>query len=171
MKKWIKILIIVLLVVALVSTSVVVAISAKRSEWKKTDKAVDTSVEETVLPDYTNGNVFDIYLDQTAGDNGDGTKSAPYNSVDKALEKIAEVQQNSGNYDAIRLNINGLYEVNKSIDFESIHTTNLPVIVKGENDATISGGYSFKGGWTEYKDGIYQYPIKVDAFRTLFVDG
>lgn len=138
------------------------------SGWQKNDVAIDTSIDEVELPDYTSGKVEDIYVTAGATD-GDGSAEKPFGDLDSAFAKVADLQAVYGEYDSIRVNLSGTFELTEPLTITTKHTKRLPVIIKGDH-AVISGGTSFQGGWQEYKDGIYSHSLDVEEFRALYVN-
>lgn len=138
------------------------------NDWRKDDAAIDTTIDEVTLPDYTSGKTEEIYV--TAGaSSGDGSEEHPFGDIDSALAKVADLQNTYGEYDSIRVNLSGTFELKETVEINPEHTKRVPLIIKG-NNAVISGGTSFKGGWQEYKDGIYCRDLDVEEFRALYVN-
>lgn len=68
----------------------------------------------------------------------------------------------------------GTIELAETLKFEGVRApqNNLPIRFVG-NNTTISGGKDYKGGWTEYQNGIYKLTLSENysAVRQLYVNG
>lgn len=138
------------------------------NDWRKNDVEIDTTIDEVTLPDYTLGKVAEIYVSAGAS-SSDGSEEKPFGDINSALDKVAYLQSVYGEYDSIRVNLSGKFELEEPVAVKPEHTARIPLILNGDY-AVISGGVSFTGGWQEYKDGIYCRNLDVEEFRALYVN-
>lgn len=63
------------------------------------------------------------------------------------------------------------YVIDSTLNFNKKAVSGLPVEITSNVSSTVSGGYSFNGGWEEFRDGIYVRELSGYDFRQLYVDG
>lgn len=63
------------------------------------------------------------------------------------------------------------YVLNSTLNFDKKAVSGLPVEITSDASSTVSGGYSFSGGWKEFRDGIYVRELSGYDFRQLYVNG
>lgn len=116
----------------------------------------------------------DIFVSPLGNDSGNGTKSKPFSTIERALKVIPKFAGKE------RVNVwfyEGTYYLNETIKLGSEYsgTIDNPVIFSALPGArvTIKGSNKFEHlNWTEYQDGIFvtQLPEKFD-FDQLFING
>lgn len=76
-------------------------------------------------------------------------------------------------FEALKINLGaGVYEINNTLVFDREPKSGLPIVFTSNGNAVISGGKSFSGGFTYFKNGIYKRKIDAETpFRQLYADG
>ena len=105
--------------------------------------------------------------------------SGDFDTLTDALERVKALQKDTSvaeNYDAIVIRLSaGRHLIKETVVIDAdMATGTIPVVIEGAKDGetTLDGGVQFVGGWTAYKDGIYQKKIDgVSIFRQLYVNG
>lgn len=137
------------------------------------------NIPAPVEPPKPTYNSLIIYVDGVIGsDSNDGLVSdSPLKTLSKAVSIAGNMQSvaQSNNKDAIEILLKtGTYESEETIKITS-QTTKLPLIIKGEgtDKTVISGGNSFKGGWSiaDSEKNIYKINVGNISFRQLYHDG
>lgn len=119
-----------------------------------------------------------IYMSHDGDDLNDGT--TPEKSI-ASFERAIELQKNyqesmPEGKDEIIIEVGaGSYYFDKRVKISPTDTKGVPVTVRGssEGETEFTGGVTYKGGWTAYKDGIYSLKLADDtlSFRQLYVNG
>lgn len=106
------------------------------------------------------------------------------NSIEFTVDEISEAgimntyskacaltEQEANNYDSIKINLgDAKYEITEPLIFDKKAKSGLPIIFTSAG-ALISGGKSFKGGFSPYKNGIYMRKLKnIGGFRQLYAN-
>lgn len=133
-------------------------------------------VEETPYKDMLTGVYRNIYVSESGKDVNDGSKNAPFKTLERAKEEIEAIC-----YDMtgdIVINVEpGFYQLSDTLAFDNLSTAKngYKVIIKGtdkENPPIISGGKKVEGFTDDDGDGIYRAKFEYSGnVRRMYVNG
>lgn len=147
-------------------TSMVLALSILLTCLGMTAFATDSTAEAPVQAQF--------YVAVNGNDSGDGSKNAPFLTIERAMEEVRKI--NSDMTGDIIINIGeGTYELEEELRIrpEDSGTNGFDVVFRGSrnNPPTISGGRKINSKWTEGEKGIWStYVPDAEFVRDFFVD-
>ena len=123
-------------------------------------------------------NPYEIYVDATASDGGDGSVNHPFKTIQQAKEYIRTIDKADKSGIAVAIK-SGFYYIDEPIVFgeEDSGTENCPITYYGDNSNNgnrpiLSGGKIVEGSWRDEGNGIYSIPYDRDKkLRALYVNG
>ena len=112
----------------------------------------------------------EIYVDASASINGDGSESAPFNTIEAAKEYVKTINKNmSGD---IVVNLKGDFKIDETLVFgvEDSGKDIYNVIYRGEDGASIHGGRKVTGWKQAEGSPLWQTKLEdVEGFRQLYI--
>lgn len=120
-----------------------------------------------------------VYVDKNAAAGGNGSKAAPFNTIEAAQNYVRTINDNM--YQDIVVNIKGgTYNLEKTflLTDEDSGTNGYHVIYQpygynsGSCDNVVISGGKKVTGWTNSEiTGVYKAPLEIDYLRNLYVNG
>ncbi len=145
-----------------------------RRIWINVVLAVAMLTASYTFPSYANSDIYkEIYVSVNGNDLSDGSKNAPFRSIEKAKEYVSTISDDMTGDIVVHVE-NGTYYLEDTVVFrnEDSGKNGHTIIYKGENMPLISGGVrvgAFEA--TEYK-GIYRAPVEgVTMMREMYING
>lgn len=109
-------------------------------------------------------NYKNFYVSTTGKDTNDGSREAPFLSIERAYREIAKTDESV----VIEL-LPGVYPLTETLVFDSNNTSKDKTITfKGDN-ATVFGG-EYVTGWEKHDDKIYKAHLDVEDVRNLYIN-
>ncbi len=117
----------------------------------------------------------EIYVSTYGNDaTGDGTRQNPYETLQKALTKVSEI--NDYQWGDIVVNVEGgTYTLTETLEINEDYSgkNGYNVIIRGDDESqTIFSGGIKVNGWNPVSDGIWRAPlVGVEYARNLYING
>ncbi len=119
---------------------------------------------------------MEFYVSPTGNDNGSGTQSSPFQTLERARDEVRKYNKNMQGDIVVNM-LPGRYELSDYLEFEveDSGSNGFDVIWQGtdpDNLPIISGAKEVTGEWTEGENGIWHVKAENLTFaRDLFVNG
>lgn len=133
--------------------------------------------KETIKPYNAYSNIYkEFYVSATGNDSDDGSKNAPFRTLNRAKQAAAEISDNMTGDIVINI-AGGEYFISETETFtpENGGKNGYNIVYRGtgtENNPTVISGGKQVTGWTEGSNGVWEAPISdVSEVRNLYIDG
>ena len=131
-------------------------------------------VEEKETPEVKNEVYKEFYVSLSGSDSADGSKSAPFATIERAQQAVREVNKNMTGDIYIYIEP-GYYKLSETLQFtpEDGGKDNFNVIYKGATpfSETILGGGNLITGWEKTENELYKaYYDSPNDFRNLYIN-
>ncbi len=112
-----------------------------------------------------------FYVSTSGNDDGDGSKTEPFRTVERARDEARKINANMTGDIIINI-LSGRYELEKEIRLrcEDSGTNGYNVIYRGIGMPEVSGARKIDG-WTKCGNGVWHAKVELEFARALYVNG